>query len=48
MHEVLADERIAPYDILLGKNAVKRAADEVFGRARASGASSGQSITAGR
>jgi len=44
MHEVLADERIAPYDILLGKNAVRRAADEVFGRARASGAASRDAI----
>jgi L-seryl-tRNA(Ser) seleniumtransferase len=37
MHRVLADERVAPYDILLGRNVVKRAAEEVFGRARASG-----------
>jgi L-seryl-tRNA(Ser) seleniumtransferase len=38
MHRLLADERIAPYDSLLGRNVVKRAADEVLGRARASGA----------
>ena len=38
MHKVLADERIAPYGGLLGKNVVKRAAEEVFDRARASGA----------
>ena len=37
MHRVLADRRVAPYDILLGRNVVKRAAEEVFGRARASG-----------
>jgi L-seryl-tRNA(Ser) seleniumtransferase len=37
MHRVLADERVAPYDILLGRNVVKRAAEEIFGRARASG-----------
>lgn len=37
MHRVLADGRVAPYDILLGRNVVKRAAEEVFGRARASG-----------
>jgi L-seryl-tRNA(Ser) seleniumtransferase len=37
MHRVLADGRIAPYDWALGRNAVKRAAEEVFGRARASG-----------
>lgn len=37
MHRVLADERIAPYDILLGRNQVKRAAEYVFSRARASG-----------
>jgi L-seryl-tRNA(Ser) seleniumtransferase len=37
MHRVLADERVAPYEILLGRNVVKRAAEEVFGRARASG-----------
>ncbi|MGA9946587.1 MAG: L-seryl-tRNA(Sec) selenium transferase [Candidatus Cybelea sp.] len=39
MHRVLSDERIAPYEILLGRNAIKRAAEEVFDRARASGAS---------
>jgi L-seryl-tRNA(Ser) seleniumtransferase len=37
MHRVLADGRVAPYDALLGRNVVKRAAEEVFGRARASG-----------
>jgi L-seryl-tRNA(Ser) seleniumtransferase len=37
MHRVLSDERIAPYELLLGRNAVKRAAEEVFDRARASG-----------
>jgi L-seryl-tRNA(Ser) seleniumtransferase len=36
MHAVLADERIAPYEIQLGRSIVRRAADEVFGRARAS------------
>lgn len=41
MHRLLADERIAPYDVLLGRNVVKRAADEVLGRARASGAQYG-------
>ncbi len=38
MHRVLADDRVAPYDVLLGRNAVKRAAEEALGRARASGA----------
>lgn len=37
MHRVLADARVAPYDLLLGRNVVKRAAEEVFGRARISG-----------
>ncbi|MBV8067704.1 MAG: L-seryl-tRNA(Sec) selenium transferase [Candidatus Eremiobacteraeota bacterium] len=37
MHAVLADERIAVYEATLGRNAVKGAADEIFGRARASG-----------
>ena len=36
MHAVLADERIAAYEAALGRDVVKRAADEVFGRARAS------------
>ena len=36
MHRVLADERIAPYEALLGRSIVKRAAEELFGRARAS------------
>ena len=39
MHRVLSDERIASYEILLGRNAIKCAAEEVFDRARASGAS---------
>ncbi len=38
MHRVLSDERVARYEILLGRNAIKRAAEEVLGRARASGA----------
>jgi L-seryl-tRNA(Ser) seleniumtransferase len=37
MHRVLADERVAAYEATLGRDAVKRAADEVFGRARALG-----------
>lgn len=37
MHRVLADERIAAYEEALGRDAVKRAADEVLGRARAFG-----------
>jgi L-seryl-tRNA(Ser) seleniumtransferase len=37
MHRVLSDERVAPYEILLGRNVIKRAAEEVFDRARASG-----------
>ncbi|HEY1867697.1 MAG TPA: L-seryl-tRNA(Sec) selenium transferase [Candidatus Cybelea sp.] len=36
MHAVLADKRIAAYEAALGRDVVKRAADEVFGRARAS------------
>lgn len=36
MHRVLADERIARYEAALGRDVVKGAADEVFGRARAS------------
>ncbi|MGA8575185.1 MAG: L-seryl-tRNA(Sec) selenium transferase [Candidatus Cybelea sp.] len=36
MHRVLGDERILPYEVLLGRNLVRRAADEVFGRVRAS------------
>ncbi len=38
MHTVLADDRIVPYEALLGRNVVRRAADEVFGRVRASDA----------
>jgi L-seryl-tRNA(Ser) seleniumtransferase len=37
MHQVLADERVAAYVARLGRDVIKRAADEVFGRARASG-----------
>ncbi|HVN69411.1 MAG TPA: L-seryl-tRNA(Sec) selenium transferase [Candidatus Binatia bacterium] len=37
MHRVLADERVVPYDRTLGRNVVKSAAEEVFGRARVSG-----------
>ncbi len=37
MHKVLADKRVAAYEARLGRDVVKRAADEVFGRARASG-----------
>ncbi len=36
MHRVLADERIAAYESELGRNVVKRAAEEIFDRARAS------------
>lgn len=46
MHKVLADERIAAYEATLGRDAVKRAADEVFGRARASGDGAYDSIVA--
>ncbi len=38
MHTVLADGRIAPYVTLLGRNVVRHAADELFGRVRASAA----------
>ncbi|MBV8531242.1 MAG: L-seryl-tRNA(Sec) selenium transferase, partial [Candidatus Eremiobacteraeota bacterium] len=34
MHAVLADERITPYEAELGRESVKRAAEEVLGRAR--------------
>jgi L-seryl-tRNA(Ser) seleniumtransferase len=37
MHRVLADERVAGYEPALGRELVRRAADEVLGRARASG-----------
>lgn len=37
MHAVLADDRVASYESTLGRDVLKRAADEVFGRARASG-----------
>jgi L-seryl-tRNA(Ser) seleniumtransferase len=37
VHRVLADERIAAFEADLGRNVVKRAAEEVLGRARASG-----------
>ena len=46
MHRVLSDERILPYDILLGRNQVKRAAEEVFGRARACGDGAYETIVA--
>lgn len=38
MHRLLADERIAGFEAELGRNSVKRAAEEVLGRARVSGA----------
>ncbi len=41
MHRLLADARIEPYVLLLGRNAVKRAAEDAFGRARISGAAYG-------
>lgn len=37
MHRVLADERIAKYEGTLGRDVIKRAVEEVFDRARASG-----------
>jgi L-seryl-tRNA(Ser) seleniumtransferase len=37
MHRVLADERVAAYEAELGRNVVRRAAEEVLGRVRASG-----------
>jgi L-seryl-tRNA(Ser) seleniumtransferase len=37
MHRVLADERISPYEAELGRNVMRRAAEEVLGRARAWG-----------
>lgn len=46
MHRVLADERIARYEAALGRDVVKRAADEVFGRARASGDGAYEAIVA--
>jgi len=44
MHKLLADERIARYELLLGREVVKRAAEEVFDRARASGAVASETI----
>jgi L-seryl-tRNA(Ser) seleniumtransferase len=46
MHQVLADERVAAYEATLGRDTVKRAADEVFGRARASGNGAYETILA--
>ena len=37
MHRVLDDERIAAYEVELGRERVKRAAEEVLGRVRLSG-----------
>jgi L-seryl-tRNA(Ser) seleniumtransferase len=37
MHRLLADERIAAFEAELGRDSVKRAAEEVLGRARVSG-----------
>jgi L-seryl-tRNA(Ser) seleniumtransferase len=37
MHKLLADQRIAAFEAELGRNCVKRAADEVLGRARVCG-----------
>jgi len=37
MHRLLADERIAGFEAELGRDSVKRAAEEVLGRARVSG-----------
>jgi L-seryl-tRNA(Ser) seleniumtransferase len=37
MHKLLADERIAAFEAELGRDSVKRAAEEVLGRARVSG-----------
>lgn len=46
MHRVLADERIATYETTLGRDAIKGAAEEIFGRARASGNGSYDAIVA--
>lgn len=46
MHQVLADERVAAYEPTLGRDVVKRAADDVFGRARASGDGAYETIVA--
>jgi len=46
MHALLADERITPYEAQLGRNIVKGAAEEVLGRARASGDEAYESIVA--
>ncbi|MGA7355855.1 MAG: L-seryl-tRNA(Sec) selenium transferase [Candidatus Cybelea sp.] len=37
MHKLLADERIAAFEAELGRDSVKRAAEEMLGRARVSG-----------
>jgi len=47
MHRVLADERIASFEGALGRTVIKRAAEEVFGRARASGDASYDAVIAG-
>jgi len=47
MHRVLADERIIAYESELGRNVVKRAAEEIFDRARASDDRSYEPIVAG-
>lgn len=46
MHAVLADERVAAYEAALGRDVVKRAADEVFGRARAFGDGAYEAVVA--
>jgi len=46
MHKLLADQRIAAYEAVLGRNVVKRAVDEVFGRVRVSGDGSYETIVA--
>ena len=46
MHKVLADERVTAYEARLGRDVVKRAADEVLGRARASGNGAYEAIVA--
>ncbi|MBV9718842.1 MAG: L-seryl-tRNA(Sec) selenium transferase [Candidatus Eremiobacteraeota bacterium] len=44
MHAVLADRRLAAYEAELGRNVVRRAAEEELGRARASGSDSYDAI----
>ncbi|HMF29277.1 MAG TPA: L-seryl-tRNA(Sec) selenium transferase, partial [Candidatus Cybelea sp.] len=46
MHAVLADERVAAFEATFGRDVIKRAADEVFGRARASGDGAYEAIVA--